>query len=200
MEGCHDNTHGAVGGHMGSVLTAALNPIFYLHHCNIDRCWRHWQLAHLASGGTADPSPLPSWWSTSWTFFDENGTAATITGEQTEHTPKLDYVYDDEPARVIPPRAISVRPILLNICQRFPRLCERVRITGRKPWPLPVTGRRPTLLPVRLEGPEGSSFVGRQTAIFTKSESRLVVSRGRSSVGGRYASSNCGGSSGGRKR
>ncbi|HEY4260884.1 MAG TPA: tyrosinase family protein, partial [Schlesneria sp.] len=79
LQDCHDATHLAIGGDMGSVWTAALDPIFYLHHANIDRCWRHWQRLHQ---GTADPSPLPSWWNTQWTFFDENGNQVQMTGQQ----------------------------------------------------------------------------------------------------------------------
>lgn len=94
----HDSTHGGIGGDMGNVFTAALDPIFYLHHCNIDRCWRHWQLSFL---GNSDPSPTPAWWGTSWQFFDETGALVTMTGQEAEHTPSLGYVYDDEPRRLV---------------------------------------------------------------------------------------------------
>jgi len=33
-----------VGGDMGSVATAAFDPIFWSHHCMIDRIWHLWQL------------------------------------------------------------------------------------------------------------------------------------------------------------
>jgi tyrosinase len=38
----HDFVHGAIGGNMGAVLTSPLDPIFWLHHCNIDRLWAEW--------------------------------------------------------------------------------------------------------------------------------------------------------------
>ena len=37
LEDSHNMVHVAVGGIMGSVPTAAFHPIFWLHHCNVDR-------------------------------------------------------------------------------------------------------------------------------------------------------------------
>jgi tyrosinase len=51
LEGFHDFIHGwtggndgSVGGDMGNVGTAAWDPIFWSHHCMIDRLWYSWQL------------------------------------------------------------------------------------------------------------------------------------------------------------
>ncbi len=44
--GWHNFIHGWVGGDMNSVDTAAYDPIFYIHHCNIDRIWSIWQTIH----------------------------------------------------------------------------------------------------------------------------------------------------------
>ncbi len=46
LENIHDSVHGWVGGDMGSVTTAAYDPIFYAHHCMIDRIWYLWQIRH----------------------------------------------------------------------------------------------------------------------------------------------------------
>lgn len=46
----HNNAHvivGAGGGHMGNMLSP-LDPIFWLHHCNVDRLWAEWQAASNA--------------------------------------------------------------------------------------------------------------------------------------------------------
>ncbi|KAK6542056.1 hypothetical protein TWF694_007828 [Orbilia ellipsospora] len=46
LEGVHDTIHGTVGGnngHMGWVPYAAFDPIFWLHHTNIDRLFALWQ-------------------------------------------------------------------------------------------------------------------------------------------------------------
>jgi len=51
LESIHDRIHGwtggisgGVGGDMGTVATAAYDPIFWSHHCMIDRVWYIWQL------------------------------------------------------------------------------------------------------------------------------------------------------------
>jgi len=38
----HNVIHDAIGGLMGDPETAALDPIFWLHHANIDRLWEVW--------------------------------------------------------------------------------------------------------------------------------------------------------------
>jgi tyrosinase len=46
LEDFHDRVHGWVGGDMGDVTTAAYDPIFFAHHCMIDRIWYLWQVKH----------------------------------------------------------------------------------------------------------------------------------------------------------
>jgi tyrosinase len=46
LESVHDQIHGIVGGsngHMGYVPVAAFDPVFWLHHCNVDRIAAIWQ-------------------------------------------------------------------------------------------------------------------------------------------------------------
>lgn len=43
----HNDTHVWVGGdagHMSSARTSPNDPIFFLHHCNVDRLWAMWQI------------------------------------------------------------------------------------------------------------------------------------------------------------
>lgn len=42
----HNGIHGYVGGEMSDPNVAAYDPIFYPHHCNIDRIWAIWQVQH----------------------------------------------------------------------------------------------------------------------------------------------------------
>jgi tyrosinase len=44
LEDIHDSVHGWTGGDMGQVARAAFDPIFWSHHCMIDRVWYLWQL------------------------------------------------------------------------------------------------------------------------------------------------------------
>jgi len=48
IEGIHDTIHTDIGGrgHMGDPAVAAFDPIFWLHHCNVDRLLALWQTAY----------------------------------------------------------------------------------------------------------------------------------------------------------
>lgn len=50
LESLHDGVHVWVGGTMESIATAAYDPIFWAHHCMIDRLWYLWQLRHPGAG------------------------------------------------------------------------------------------------------------------------------------------------------
>jgi len=45
LEQVHNNVHGAVGGTMDSSSSPA-DPVFWLHHGNLDRIWARWQTQH----------------------------------------------------------------------------------------------------------------------------------------------------------
>lgn len=49
----HANVHGWVGGTMDSLPFAAYDPLFWAHHCFLDRVWYLWQVANPNGG----PSP-----------------------------------------------------------------------------------------------------------------------------------------------
>ena len=49
LEGLHNDVHVWTGGHMGQIAYAAFDPVFWAHHCMIDRIWRLWQLRHPGS-------------------------------------------------------------------------------------------------------------------------------------------------------
>lgn len=52
LEGIHDSGHVWVGGSMGSVLSAPCDPVFWMHHCEIDRIWAEWQMANPGQNPT----------------------------------------------------------------------------------------------------------------------------------------------------
>jgi tyrosinase len=46
LQDIHDSIHGWTGGDMGSIATSAFDPVFWAHHCMIDRIWYLWQLKY----------------------------------------------------------------------------------------------------------------------------------------------------------
>jgi tyrosinase len=55
VQNIHDRIHGWTGGHMATIQFSAYDPIFWAHHCNIDRFWAIWQTTH----GNNLPPNLP---------------------------------------------------------------------------------------------------------------------------------------------
>lgn len=86
MNGVHGGVHVRTGGDMSSVPTAAYDPIFYLHHANIDRLWANWQATHPGPLPAAEASfqlqPFPRPYSLAWQ-----------TGSDVESTDALGYRY-----------------------------------------------------------------------------------------------------------
>jgi len=87
---------------------AALDPIFWLHHANIDRLWNRWL---DLGGGRANPASN-AWLSQQFGFFDETGTAVRIAvADVLDSAAQLQYVYDDLPTFAAPaPRVVPVAP------------------------------------------------------------------------------------------
>ena len=85
--GLHGTVHVLVGNtlNMGSVPWSAGDPIFWLHHCNIDRLWASWN-----AGGRTNPAGMGS-----FTFSQKKmpvvGTVAAWMDPKTE---KHGYCYD----------------------------------------------------------------------------------------------------------
>jgi len=99
IQGPHDNVHIETSGWMGSVATAAQDPMFYVHHSNVDRQWNLW-LAQ--GGGRSDPVFNTTWTNRQYTFFDENGNAVKMTACQIlRAAQQLNYVYEGEPPQVL---------------------------------------------------------------------------------------------------
>jgi hypothetical protein len=123
----HNVVHSALGGLMGDPLTAAQDPIFWLHHANVDRLWNHW----LQQGkGRADPSEA-AWLNTTFTFFDEAGHAVFLAGAEVNDTVgQLNYRYDDDKAtQVAQINAAQVRRINTQILAESAPVNGQARIT-----------------------------------------------------------------------
>lgn len=105
----HDDVHVLVGGGwnatppglMTSPITAGLDPIFYLHHANIDRLWEVWKASAIAQG---DPTTVDDWMkgptnadptARSFIMPKVDGTTWTYTPGDVHDLSGLDYTYDD---------------------------------------------------------------------------------------------------------
>jgi tyrosinase len=94
----HNVVHGLVGGEdglMSNIRKAALDPIFWLHHANVDRIWSEW--AGVVGGPHENPQE-GAWRGQSFSFFDEHGQPTSLRCEQVLQTSSdLGYTYDTEP-------------------------------------------------------------------------------------------------------
>lgn len=90
--GPHDNTHGLIGGEMGSVPTSARDPVFYLHHANIDRFWSAWS----GCGGRAESDSRWRDFKFVKNFPTADGTSRSdVVVSSLIDTTLLGYEYDD---------------------------------------------------------------------------------------------------------
>ena len=89
--------HVDVGGWMGSVVTAAQDPLFYVHGANIDRLWSLWL---TQGGGRMDPTGDTAWTKHRFTFFNENGKPVQMTScDVLRATEELHYIYEGSPVQ-----------------------------------------------------------------------------------------------------
>ena len=123
----HGVVHTSVGGSCGWMSffeTAGMDPVFWLHHCNIDRLWEEWL---TLGGGRVNPTTNTSWLNQSFTFYDENGASVNMTVSQILDTAtQLNYRY-------AAPTACQTR-----LCYCLPR----------RPWliDLPIVARLDTIM------------------------------------------------------
>jgi hypothetical protein len=106
----HNIIHMLVGGYMGSTRTAALDPVFWLHHCNVDRVWATW---HQKNGDLAYPRPWKDVSMSGFTGPDGRQTGRWVASRITS-TRGLGYRYDALYAPLVfalPPGALGGPPV-----------------------------------------------------------------------------------------
>ncbi|CAK9144950.1 unnamed protein product [Ilex paraguariensis] len=92
----HNNVHDWTGDRMqhngedmGSLYSAARDPIFMAHHSNIDRMWTIWE----DLGGRRQNFTDPDWLNASFIFYDENKQAVRVNVQDCLDYRQLGYGY-----------------------------------------------------------------------------------------------------------
>lgn len=112
----HNDTHNWFGGHMSQPNASPNDPVFFLHHCNVDRLWAMWQIdghqgaAFYPAAGRPQGHNLndPMWpWVGALPGYSSNNLPATVvlpdfSGAPIQHPVDvldhraLGYAYDTE--------------------------------------------------------------------------------------------------------
>jgi tyrosinase len=87
----HNPVHNLIGGMMASIKYSPWDPLFWVHHANIDRLWAAWA---AAGGGRRQPAATNSYWNVS---FEYGAAIKAVPGVWTTTTTSyFGYQYDDE--------------------------------------------------------------------------------------------------------
>lgn len=162
----HNIVHVLVGGSnpqndlpglMSDPDTAGLDPIFYLHHANIDRLWEVWFKEPPSEGNPTEPK-----WVDGPASIGERGFSMPMPpkGRAWNYTPgemadlaKLDYTYDDLSAApvVAPAQRLAVlgaKPA--KGVAAMPR-SHNVELMGASQEPLRISGKKQVRTSVQLD-------------------------------------------------
>lgn len=136
----HNPVHNLIGGEMAN-MTSPRDPIFFLHHANIDRLWNAW----VQAGGKRVPytsNPYSSTTSNSyWAGTFRYGSTMTIERYKTYTPSWLSTSYaDNTQPRSLPPSAKSSSPFKLAqatfrtppAARNFPPTAARAIAVGRR--------------------------------------------------------------------
>lgn len=148
----HDNVHDNVGGLMSNIPVAAMDPIFYVHHCQIDRLWATWQAAtgSVYNWGTTATDPSEQdWGGRKFSFVGEGNKLVTVTAAGQLSTKRLGYEYATLP---------SARPSMAGVAAAAARP-PAVAVAAAQASGLSVgsEGARATLAPSPTPSPQAVS-------------------------------------------
>ncbi|WP_165074984.1 tyrosinase family protein [Paludisphaera rhizosphaerae] len=130
LEVCaHNAVHTEIGHWMGNPDTAGRDPIFWLHHANVDRLWGEW--LRLGRGRRNPDDPL--WLETRFTFFDPGGRRIELSASNVLDLDRLGYYYDKGVSvQAVPPSLAG--PQRRNVIKAFPPgMMEEVIATDGTP-------------------------------------------------------------------
>jgi len=124
----HDNVHIWAGGNMRTFMSP-LDPIFWLHHCNIDRLWAEWNTPPRSNQNTSDA--LWTDFAFRQNFVDQNGTAFDVVVRDLQDLTQLGYTYDTLP-QPQPAQPSPLPPLLDRARKRFELMEPRAASLGQE--------------------------------------------------------------------
>lgn len=137
----HGTVHVMVGGEMGSVETSARDPIFWLHHCNVDRMWSVW-----LEQDSLHVNPADSTWLGRQFGFDVGQKKITRVSDLVQTSGSLGYTYDNlKPAGMVPTQVPSRPQGTIEI-----PLGQAAASLDKQPLSRPLTVSRK--MPIALKG------------------------------------------------
>jgi tyrosinase len=141
--GLHGNVHDAVGAgqNMGAVPWAAGDPVFWMHHCNIDRLWASWNRA-----GRQNPT-TQGWLTKTFTFVDEQGMKVTAKVDDFKSIEPLGYTF--EQFETVTPCPVTHTPTLTLSVQRHAVTAGGIQL-GAQPIRVALQAPPEATQPVRL--------------------------------------------------
>ncbi|KAJ6261721.1 Tyrosinase [Drechslerella dactyloides] len=161
FESVHDNIHQAIGGpiggpsgHMTDISMAAFDPIFWLHHTNIDRLFAIWQevnptgynFSSTSSFGTFTmDSETPESLDTPLTPFHQTGTAF-YTSATIARTQKFGYTYPETNDWNIPQQD-RVKSVIAAINRIYGQDTPAGALSAALALPVPPGSNLPVMFP-----------------------------------------------------
>jgi tyrosinase len=169
----HDWVHGLVGGadpnnpnvpgQMSDPDTAGLDPIFWLHHANIDRLWEVWLRSPISLGNPTDKTWIKGPGSIGERIFSmpmpPKGAPWDYTPGDMANLAKLGYTYDDLSLAVSTPhpaerlRQLGVSPAAATARGAAAMVTRKrnVELVGANREPLRIAGRDEVRTSVQLD-------------------------------------------------
>ena len=158
----HGRVHVRVGNDtrgMGTIFWAAQDPIFWLHHCNIDRLWASWNAA-----GRRNPTTT-TWLNKQFVFANENGVRVVGTNSNFRDIAPLGYSYEAlAPVPTCPPGTGAAGPP-----QRRARVATALQLS--------TTPAKARLLPPPGAGAGVGNLAARVRALTGNRRLYLVISK-----------------------
>jgi Common central domain of tyrosinase len=160
---------------MGAVPYSSNDPIFYIHHCNIDRLWQCWQ-----SKGFKDPTG--AWRDQPFSYVDRKGNQ--VNKKVSDLYPPysvVDYVYDHPAdcartaAPVAAPKTLLARPMVIGETKNVALTAPVTRARVSLPATASLTHPRQFALRAQPQLPVATDLILRGVRFATHPGARIRV-------------------------